>query len=140
MKLKNAIFQIFMVIYILTIGEVEMLSDKEKISAALDELEELNKLSDEINKDFMNIENTLNEREKRYGQFRNNASISQILKDVMCNTDNWHTLMPTQKEALDMIAHKIARILNGDPDYIDSWHDIAGFATLVVNDLTQRGR
>lgn len=34
-----------------------------------------------------------------------------------------------------MIAHKIARILNGDPDYDDSWVDIAGYATLVVKKL-----
>lgn len=30
-----------------------------------------------------------------------------------------------------MIQHKIGRILNGDPAYADSWHDIAGYATLV---------
>ena len=30
-----------------------------------------------------------------------------------------------------MIQHKIARILNGDLRYADSWHDIAGYATLV---------
>ena len=40
-----------------------------------------------------------------------------------------------QLEALDMIAHKIARIINGDPDYADSWHDIAGYAKLVADRL-----
>jgi hypothetical protein len=40
-----------------------------------------------------------------------------------------------QLEALDMIAHKIARILNGDPNYADNWIDIAGYATLVANRL-----
>jgi hypothetical protein len=40
-----------------------------------------------------------------------------------------------QREALDMIAHKIARIINGDPDYADSWVDIAGYATLVSERL-----
>ena len=30
-----------------------------------------------------------------------------------------------------MILHKLARILNGDPNYVDSWHDIAGYAILV---------
>lgn len=42
---------------------------------------------------------------------------------------------PDQKEALSMIFSKIARILNGDPDHIDSWHDIAGYATLVEDRL-----
>jgi hypothetical protein len=36
---------------------------------------------------------------------------------------------------LDMICHKIGRIINGDPDYADSWHDIAGYAQLVANRL-----
>lgn len=28
------------------------------------------------------------------------------------------------------------RILNGDPDYHDSWHDIAGYAQLVADQLS----
>lgn len=34
-----------------------------------------------------------------------------------------------------MIQHKIARILNGDPDYVDNWVDIAGYAKLVADRL-----
>lgn len=34
-----------------------------------------------------------------------------------------------------MIFHKIARILNGDPNYADSWVDIAGYAKLVADEL-----
>jgi hypothetical protein len=34
-----------------------------------------------------------------------------------------------------MICHKIARILNGDPNYADSWVDIAGYAQLVADRL-----
>jgi hypothetical protein len=37
----------------------------------------------------------------------------------------------SQKESLEMIMHKVARILNGDPNYSDSWHDIAGYAKLI---------
>jgi hypothetical protein len=40
-----------------------------------------------------------------------------------------------QREALEMIAHKIARIINGDPNYADSWVDIAGYAKLVADRL-----
>jgi len=46
-------------------------------------------------------------------------------------TPGWERLDPIHKESLEMNAHKIARILNGDPNYADSWHDIAGYATLV---------
>ena len=28
------------------------------------------------------------------------------------------------------------RILNGDPDYHDSWHDIVGYAQLVADELS----
>jgi hypothetical protein len=34
-----------------------------------------------------------------------------------------------------MILHKIARIVNGDPNWSDSWRDIAGYATLVADRL-----
>lgn len=44
-------------------------------------------------------------------------------------------LKPDQRECLEMIAHKIGRILNGDPHYEDSWRDIAGYATLVADRL-----
>lgn len=48
---------------------------------------------------------------------------------------NWESLSSDKKEALEMIAHKIARILNGDPNYADSWHDIVGYAKLVEDSL-----
>lgn len=45
-----------------------------------------------------------------------------------------HRQLPKMhREALDMIAHKIGRILNGDHDYADSWDDIAGYARLVAD-------
>ena len=81
------------------------------------------------------IVDTLTERGHRYGKFKDHARISQSLKDEMCIHLNWCHLAPDQREALEMIAHKIARILNGDPNYVDSWHDIAGYATLVADRL-----
>ena len=83
----------------------------------------------------MNINDTLHERGKRYGEFEDHADISQTLKFMMKQRDGWHRLEADQCEALEMIAHKIARILNGDPNYDDSWHDIAGYATLVAERL-----
>ena len=81
------------------------------------------------------IRDTLEERGTRYGAFCDHAEICQELKDVMRDTPNWESLRPDQKEALEMIQHKIARILNGDPDYVDSWTDIAGYSTLVADRL-----
>lgn len=81
------------------------------------------------------IDNTLNERGTRYGAFDDNAEITQHLKHVMRQHSGWGDLSLSQAEALEMIAHKIGRILNGDPNYIDSWHDIGGYAGLVERSL-----
>lgn len=81
------------------------------------------------------VDELITERGSRYGKFKDGAEIMQELKDVMREVDGWHNLTPSQREALDMIQHKIGRILNGDPTYDDSWKDIAGYATLIVNEL-----
>lgn len=81
------------------------------------------------------IDQTLTERGSRYGAFIDHAAITQELKSVMRNTPNWKRLSPSQKEALEMIAHKVGRILNGDPNYHDSWHDIVGYTKLVADEL-----
>ena len=83
------------------------------------------------------IDATLDERGRRYGIFMGHADITQTLKQAMQRTPKWTELKNDQREALDMIAHKIGRILNGDPDYIDSWHDIVGYTRLVEQRLEQ---
>ena len=85
------------------------------------------------------IENTLTERGSRYGKFEEHAQVTQELKEVAQGHPNYHKLHAPHKEALDMIFHKIGRILNGDPDYADSWHDIAGYATLVEKIIAGEG-
>ena len=76
------------------------------------------------------VENTLDERGDRYGDFTGHAEVTQNLKEMMRAHAKWNKLPKTHKEALDMIQHKIGRILNGDPNYEDNWHDIAGYAVL----------
>ena len=81
----------------------------------------------------------LDERGKRYGKFAGHADVTQRIKAVMRNCAGeekwWKVISDSQREALEMIAHKIGRILNGDPNYRDSWDDIAGYATLVAKEL-----
>lgn len=89
----------------------------------------------EKNAEKKGVDSTLEERGARYGLFVGHASIAQTLKSVMTANKGWDRLHSDQKEALEMIQHKIARILNGDPNYADSWHDIAGYATLVEKRL-----
>lgn len=81
----------------------------------------------------MNIQETLKERGSTHGDFTHNSKRSQHIKFAMHLAENWDGLIEYKKEALEMIAHKIGRILEGDSDYSDHWHDIAGYATLVAD-------
>lgn len=77
------------------------------------------------------IESTLSQRGARYGDFTENAKLSQAIKEVMYKAPFNEKLNAVHKEALEVIVQKISRILNGDPDYKDNWHDIAGYAKLA---------
>lgn len=83
-----------------------------------------------------NIDKVLGERGRLYGDFSVHAKITQDLKCIMQQSLRWDVLNCPQREALEMIAHKIGRILNGDPNYADSWLDIAGYAKLVADRLS----
>ena len=84
----------------------------------------------------MDLKETLQERGQRYGRFVDHAAVTQELKQVAArHLGRRLPLAPDQQEALDMIFHKIGRIVCGDPDYADSWHDIAGYAKLVEDRL-----
>ena len=86
----------------------------------------------------MKVENILEEREVSYGKFTTHAELAQDLKQaIKTNMHPLKSLDADQAEALDMICHKIARIINGNPDYIDNWVDIAGYAMLVANRLEE---
>lgn len=89
-----------------------------------------------------NVDAILTERGSRYGPFIGHAAVTQQLKEV-ATKHLYHrgkVLAPDQQEALDMIFHKIGRIINGDPDYDDSWVDIAGYAQLVADRLQGKER
>lgn len=93
--------------------------------------------------DAGSIEEILAERQTTYGDFSTQAELSQELKRLVkdaynARPDDQRKLQDYQCEALDMILHKIARIINGDPSYVDSWADISGYATLVVKELEKQ--
>lgn len=81
------------------------------------------------------IGDTLKERDSRYGSFETQSLIAKRLKDTM--RSYYSRLDPDQCEALDHIAVKISRILNGDPNFHDHWHDIQGYAKLVADRLAK---
>ena len=85
------------------------------------------------------VDAILDERAATYGSFEDVAGCAQEIKNAIriCNNSE---LDDDQIEALDMIASKIARVVNGNPNHIDSWIDIAGYATLVADRLQGKTR
>ena len=88
------------------------------------------------------VDETLDARAVEYGKFIEGAEVMQMLKRVVLNALNNRdkTLAHDQAEAMDMIIHKIGRIVNGNPDVVDHWLDIAGYAKLVADRLEGRIR
>jgi hypothetical protein len=83
------------------------------------------------------LDETLDERAQDYGKFKDGAALMQGIKRLLADHARLHnkTFADDQWEALEMIVHKMARIVNGNPDKVDSWVDIAGYATLVADRL-----
>lgn len=84
------------------------------------------------------IDATLAERGSRYGDFAKHASVTQSIKNAMFDCRARGSLPDYMVEALEMIAHKLGRIVNGDPFYHDSWHDIIGYTKLVADRLEKQ--
>ena len=88
----------------------------------------------------MSINKTLEQRGSRYGKFKDVAATTYALQEILRNAKNHEHMTDDQVIALDMICNKMARIVNGDPSYIDNWHDISGYATLVEQELNITNR
>jgi len=86
-----------------------------------------------------NINSILEERGSRYGDFGSHAIITQNIKSAMRHSPNWHRLPEDMKEALEMVAHKVGRLLNGDWTYTDNLIDAIGYLQLVLDRL-ERGQ
>ena len=77
------------------------------------------------------VDSTLNERGARYGNYSDVAGTTQQLMSIVECGANYEHLNAEQKTSLFMICNKIARAVNGDPQYFDNYRDIAGYATLA---------
>jgi hypothetical protein len=86
----------------------------------------------------VNLQAITDERGAEYGDFTHQGIIAQDLKEYMREQDGWKRLKSHQKESLDMIMHKVSRILNGNPENRDSWVDIAGYAQISAERIIDR--
>lgn len=81
------------------------------------------------------IDAVLADRGKTHGDFKVHSNVTQNIKRAMVNSPNWEQLTDDKKEQLEMVAHKIGRILSGDSEYKDHYTDIIGYTRLVERDL-----
>lgn len=83
------------------------------------------------------VSDTIASRGSAYGDYSEMAEVAQGFKKVMQSTPGWSdVLTPGHREALELIATKMARILNGNPYHDDTWLDIAGYA-ILAKDLSK---
>jgi hypothetical protein len=82
------------------------------------------------------IQQIIKDRAEKYGDFRDQAILAVDLKEIIRHGRSFDMMPSYMKESLDMICHKIARIVNGDPKYLDSWVDLVGYAQLARDRLT----
>ena len=77
----------------------------------------------------------LNERHTSHGSYNRTSGIAQLLKITLRDTPNWSALTPAEKESLELICVKLARICCGNSEFKDHWEDIAGYAKLIYERL-----
>lgn len=74
----------------------------------------------------------LKERAKTHGNYDQTAKTAQMIKRLFQHSPAQMDFSERQKESLDMIAVKLARIMCGDPHEPDHWRDLAGYALLAI--------
>ena len=84
------------------------------------------------------INEILKERGNTHGDYGDHAFFTQSIKNLIKSSQNYAKMEPHQKETLDMISHKIGRILAGDPNFADHWIDISGYAKLTADRLEMK--
>jgi len=84
----------------------------------------------------MTIKAILAERGATYGEYPVGAKIAMDLFDVAQASPSYRKMTAAQQYAVFMILAKLSRALNGDPNHVDDWADVVGYATLVLNTLT----
>ena len=81
------------------------------------------------------IEATLAERQAQYGDFKDVAATMERLFAELKGGASFVDLSNEQRMAMYMICSKMARIVNGDVNHLDGWHDIGGYSRLIEDSL-----
>jgi len=76
----------------------------------------------------------IEERSKIYGDFNDIAEVSQKIKD-MYYVNNAQELDSIINEGVDMVIHKLSRVICGGSRYVDNFRDIQGYCQLIIDYL-----
>jgi len=117
----------------------QMDTDLRRQDASAAETTPLSFMASENGKSEMDqtIEAILQSREKTHGSYLVQSAMSQRLKSLIRTSPNWADMPEHMQESLEMIEHKIARVISGNAYEPDHWLDIIGYAALVVRELDQ---
>lgn len=87
------------------------------------------------------IDATLAERQSQYGSFEDVAFVTENIMATLAKarSNGLQDLPHTHRMALYMIASKMARIVNGDFNHLDGWHDIGGYSKLIEDLIGDNG-
>lgn len=80
----------------------------------------------------LTTEGLIDTRQGVHGEFMENSRCTWEIMRALQDERNWSVLPDHMKHALYMVAHKMARVLAGNPEEPDHWDDMAGYATLVA--------
>ena len=78
-----------------------------------------------------NVEDTLVQRNNVHGDYTKSASIKDQIILRLERSPNWDKMDSVGRQTLRMIVEKIGRVMFGDWSFVDHWHDIAGYSTLM---------
>ena len=84
------------------------------------------------------IEATLAERQAQYGDFEDVAETTERLFAELKGGASFVDLSNKQRMVMYMICSKMARIVNGDVNHRDGWHDIGGYSKLIEDSLVAK--
>lgn len=87
----------------------------------------------------MDTKELLAERQKTCGDYADHAHILILTMELLMGTPGWLCLTDCQKETIYMTIFKYARVLSGDPNFLDHWQDVVGYNQLIVNQLQSKG-
>lgn len=85
------------------------------------------------------VTNVVVARDSSYGGFSGISTTCQSFKDIARTCPSWENLSPCEREGLDMIFHKITRILYSPNKIRDSWVDIGGYVRATLQALDKDG-